>query len=401
MLWAMERKNVTAIVVMDLSAAFDTVDHDILLSVLENKFGIKDVGLRWFEPYLRPRSCKVSINSAYSAEKQLPFSVPQGSCAGPSLFLAYASTLREVKSIVNCVPGKPAIALNGFADDHSVKKEFNPAIDNQEIDCITDLEHCMGEVQIWMDKNCLKLNNAKTELILFGSQQTLSKCITNNININGHEVNRSQTIKCLGAWLDQELKMKQHIVTKCRIAMLNMQRIKYLRPFLTEDITEVLVLGLVILHIDYCYSLFVSLPETDISKLQRIQNIGAKLVLNKPRSYSATETLRQLHWLPIHKRIKHKLLTIVFKCLNDKAPAYLKNLLVLNENRRGLGSENNIQRLVVPLVRNKTFAARLFSILGPTQWNQLPNTIKATQTVEQFKKLLKTHLFCEHFETDT
>ena len=124
------------------------MDHDILLSILENKFGIKDVALRWFESYLRPKSCKVSISPAYSAEKQLPFSVPQGSCAGPSLFLAYASTLQEVKSIAEYKPGKYSISLNGFADDHSIKKEFHPAIDNQEMDCITDLEHCMGEVQI-------------------------------------------------------------------------------------------------------------------------------------------------------------------------------------------------------------------------------------------------------------
>ena len=182
--------------------------------------------LRWFKSYSRPRSCKVSISPAYSAEKQLPFSVPQGSCAGPSLFLAYASTLQEVKSIAEYEPGKPAISLNGFADDHSIIKEFHPTMDNQETDCITDLECCMGEVQIWMDKNCLKLNNAKTELILFGSQQTLSKCITNSININGHEVNRSVTIKYLGAWLDQELLMKQHIVNKCRIAMLNIPKNK-------------------------------------------------------------------------------------------------------------------------------------------------------------------------------
>ena len=260
MLWAMERKSVTALVVMDLSAAFDTVDHDILLSVLENKFGMKDVALKWFESYLRPRRCKVSINSTYSAEKQLSLSVPQGSCAGPSLFLAYASTLQEVKPIAECKPGTPAIVLNGFADDHSIKKEFHPATDNQEIDCIADLDHCMGEVQIWMDQNCLKLNNAKTELILFGSRQTLSKYITNSININGHEVNRSGTIKYLGAWLDQELKIKQHIVNKCRTAMLNIQRIKHLRSLLTEDITQVLVLGLIISHVDYCNSLFVGLP---------------------------------------------------------------------------------------------------------------------------------------------
>ena len=127
----------------------------------------------------------------------------------------------------------------------------------------------------------------RQELILFGSRQTLSKFITNSSNIKGHEVNRSGTIKYLGAWIDQELKMKQHIMNKCRIVMLNIQRIKHLIPILTEDITQVLVLGLVILHIDYCNLLFIGLPETDISKLQRIQNVGAKLVLNKPRSYSA------------------------------------------------------------------------------------------------------------------
>ena len=93
--------------------------------------------------------------------------------------------------------------------------------------------------------------------------------------------------------------------------MSNIQRIKYLRPILTEDTTQTFVLGLVISHIDYCNSLFAGLPEA----------------------------LRQLHWLPIQQRIKHKLLTIVFKCLNDKAPAYLKNLLVPNKNRRGLRSE--------------------------------------------------------------
>ena len=71
------------------------------------------------------------------------------------------------------------------------------------------------------------------------------------------------TIKYLGAWLDQELKMKQHIVNKCRSVMLNIQRIKHLRPLLREDITQVLVIGLVILHIDYCNSLFVGLPETE------------------------------------------------------------------------------------------------------------------------------------------
>ena len=84
---------------MDLSAAFDTVDHNILLEVLNKKFGIEGTPLQWFSSYLRLRSCKVNIGSNYSNEKQLQFSVPQGSCAGPTAYLAYASTMREIPSL--------------------------------------------------------------------------------------------------------------------------------------------------------------------------------------------------------------------------------------------------------------------------------------------------------------
>ena len=90
MLWAMEHKWVTA--------KFDTVDHNILSEVLNKKFGIEGTSLQWFSSYLRLRSCKVNISLNYSIEKQLQFSVPQGSCTGPTAYLAYASTMREIPS---------------------------------------------------------------------------------------------------------------------------------------------------------------------------------------------------------------------------------------------------------------------------------------------------------------
>ena len=139
----MERQEVTALIAIDLSAAFDTVDHDVLLSVLNKRFGIGGQALSWFDTYLRPRRCKVNVGSAYSEIKDLGFSVPQGSCAGPVLFLAYASTIGSV------VPSD--IAIHGYADDHALKTSFSPASSGGEALALTKLSSCSLNIKAWMD----------------------------------------------------------------------------------------------------------------------------------------------------------------------------------------------------------------------------------------------------------
>ena len=121
----MENKTVTAVVAIDLSATFNTADHDILLEVLNKKFGLQETALKWFDNYLTLRSCKVSVHGEHSKEHQLPFLVPQGSMAGLVLYNAYASMLQEVV--------QPPINLHGFADDHTIKDSFKP-------DCSTEAE---------------------------------------------------------------------------------------------------------------------------------------------------------------------------------------------------------------------------------------------------------------------
>ena len=125
LLWVMEHQEVTPLVAIDLSAAFDTVDHDMLLSVLSKKFGVVDNALKWFDAYLRPRRFQVLIGDTRSKEIDLPFSVPQGSCAGPVLYSAYASTLQEVINDQNewTRINKP-IELHGFVDNHAYKNHL-------------------------------------------------------------------------------------------------------------------------------------------------------------------------------------------------------------------------------------------------------------------------------------
>ena len=98
---------------LDLSVAFNTVDHKILSSVLQHNFGLEDTVLNWFNSYLNHRSCKVNIRKEYSSRQNLPFSVPQGSHAGIQLFNLYCSSIQD---IVN-----PPLTLLGFADDHTVE----------------------------------------------------------------------------------------------------------------------------------------------------------------------------------------------------------------------------------------------------------------------------------------
>ena len=188
------------------------------------------------------------------------------------------------------------------------------------------------------------------------------------------------------------MNFKRHISVKCKTAMWHIHQIKNIRAYLTQDACETLVLGMVISHLDYANSLFIGLPLRDINRLQRVQNIAAKLVLNN--NASSQECLKQLHWLPIHLRVQHKVLTLVYRCLNGHGPKYLKDKLELHSSERtGLRSNDMFQRLKIPFTKHKTFAGRSFRGVAALWWNNLPNRIKQSNSIETFKATLKTFLF--------
>ena len=291
-LWDMKNQMVTAMIAIDLSAAFDTVDHEILLDVLNKKIGVHNIALKWFNDYLSYRSCKVSLHGVHSKEHKLPFLVTQGSVAGPVLYNAYASTLQNVV--------QSPIKLYGFADDHTIRDNFMPDnIIDSETYVIATIESCITSIKHWMDRNRLKMNSAKTDFILIGSRQQLVKCKTTSILANGKMVQRSSIIKYLGALIDEKLSFKQFINSKCRIAMWNLQKLKAIRNVLTDDACKTLVSALVLSHLDYANVILIGLPEVDIRKMQIVQNMAAKLVFNCSTMESSTDSLRNLHWLPI------------------------------------------------------------------------------------------------------
>ena len=156
-LWAMENQNVTAVMALDLLAAFDTVDYKILLSVLEHNFGLEQTVQNWFSSYLNHRSCKVNIRKEYSSSQDLPFSLPQGSCVGSQLFNLYCNSVQDIVG--------PPLTLHGFADDHTVGNKFKPGDCGDEVRCMDELEKCATDLKIWMNENRLKMN--KMEFNIF------------------------------------------------------------------------------------------------------------------------------------------------------------------------------------------------------------------------------------------
>ena len=219
-LWAMEQQQVTIVVITDLLAAFDKVNHDILLSVLDRRFGLHGKILNWTETCLHPRNFKVCIGDAKSGVRQLKQLVPQESDGGPILFNFYCSM------IISVIDEGCEIELGAFADDHNLRKTFIPALLDNEKEALQVMERSLDNIIEWMNMNRLKINPTKTELIYIASRWQIRKCVENSIRVGADRVQRTARVKLLGVWLVEHLSFKYHIMQKCKNAMLSIYKIR-------------------------------------------------------------------------------------------------------------------------------------------------------------------------------
>ncbi|CAB4014729.1 Hypothetical predicted protein [Paramuricea clavata] len=164
----MNKQHVTLLVFLDLSAAFDTVDHDILLRRLKYKFGICNNALAWFRSYLVNRSHRVVIENVMSDSFDMKYGVAQRYCLGPLLFILYTSKLFDVIH-------HHLLTVHCFADDTELYLAFNPSSDNAQDAAILAMENCLRDIRNWMITDRLMINDEKTEFMLIGTKAQLAK----------------------------------------------------------------------------------------------------------------------------------------------------------------------------------------------------------------------------------
>lgn len=382
---ASDNGDVSLLALLDLSAAFDTVDHELLLQRLDTNFGLHDTVLKWITSYLTDRHQSVRCHDVTSSCHILSCGVPQGSVLGPLLFVLYTSGLREV--ITN-----NGLSSHFYADDSQIyshcKSHEMPLLKERMIKCISD-------VNLWMSSNRLKLNPTKTEFMWCSTPHQRRFINDDPFDFGSFQIKPVTTVKLLGVYIDGDLTMSSHINKTISSCFYQLRRLKSVRRSLPLSAAKTVVNSFIVSRIDYCNGLLTGITQRQVDRLQSVLNASAKLIHGGTRRDHVTPLLRdKLHWLKFSQRVTYKLCLLVYKALHDQAPLYIRRLVTLvssNPHRRRLRSVDSMQ-ILTPASRKK-FAERGFSVAPPKAWNGLSTAVRQSSSLSSFKTQLKTELF--------
>lgn len=401
---SMEEKKTIALILLDLSAAFDTIDHTILLKKLRTEYGFDGVVLSWFESYLSNRSFSVLIEYQLSESGFLWFGVPQGSILGPILFILYTKDLEKIAR-------RHGLSIQLYADDSQLYFGFRPIqTDIEKKDMTTRISDCLSDIRDWMKNNFMKLNSDKTQMIILGTKSQLKKGSLLEIDV-GEEKSLTSSdgikgVKSLGVKIDENLNMRQQIAQVRQSCFYTISNLGRLKNVLSVDIRLMLVKQLILSKVDYHNTLYVNLPACDIKRLQSVVNAAVRFVYSAGKRVPARPLLIQAHILPVRYRIKYKICLMTYKALHGLAPEYLSELVQLYTPSRGNLAEVQTDE-VAPRRTNDTLllhqppynykksvlSKRSFSYASPECWNELPYSVRCCEKLDTFKTKLKTFYF--------
>ena len=379
----LDNKHAVFLVLLDLSAAFDTIDHNILLSRL-NATGVKGPALSWISSYLSCRNQSVCIGNDLSSPANLPFGVPQGSVLGPLFFTIYASPVVNIARNHN-------LSVHTYADDTQLYLSFNVNEPSEENLARERIELCISDIKSWMSKNKLKLNDDKTELLIVSSKNAQNKIQNKTIQIGSSTISASTNVRNLGIYLDSNMSMENHIKKVCQSAYFQIRNLSSIRKLLSKDTAEILMHAFVTSRLDNGNALLNGITEQQLKKLQLVQNSAARVLTMTRKFDHITPILINLHWLPVRYRIQYKTLLITWKGLNNMAPSYITELLSPYTPKRSLRSSDQ-SLLAVPRTKS-SLGDRSFSVVAPKLWNSLPTDLRQANSLHYFKTGLKTFLF--------
>ena len=297
-----------------------------------------------------------------------------------------------VKLLSAIIDSQPIIN-HSFADDLQLQMSAPP-------DNISELFHsmqsCISDVKSWASANMLKLNDSKTELMLVTSKRSKHlHSLPTSITIGNAPIPLIQSVKYLGFISDCRLTMNAHVFNIARTCYFELRRLASICRFLTSTATATLVSAFALSRIDYCDSLLFGSAHDVSSKLQRIQNYAARVILRLPKSSNMTTHLKSLHWLPVKVRSTYKIACLCYHCHISTAPSYVADMLHRkpSHTRNTRSSSYTMPLLNRPAHSNATLGDRSFSFAASSVWNSIPNNFSNAPSLSSFVSRLKTNLF--------
>ena len=377
------------LILIDQSAAFDTVDHEVLLRDL-HLAGVGGRVLGWFRSYLSNRSFRVVIDECVSEEGVMPTGVPQGSVMGPILFSIYTTELGHILESLG-------VSYHFYADDTQIYFELGSVTDDMH-----KIENTLATIKEWMNSKKLKINPEKTEVMIIGSQLHLDRCNrADSFVLHGSRIELSKKVRSLGVIVDQTLTLREHLRYMKGKLINNLINIARVTKYLDRGSRMHLVHNLILSNTDFCNSIYYGLPDCDLRILQLVINSAARLVVGMPRfsREHITPVCIDLHILPVKARIKYKICLLTHKALKFGEPAYLADLL---HRRNALPSlrDSSVKTLEEPLHSRLASADRCFAHCAPKLYNTLPADLVNTDSLICFKKKLKTFIFLEAYDLE-
>lgn len=365
--------NFSGSVFLDLTKAFDTLNHSILFNKLDS-YGITGPPLNFLKSYLFNRQNVVFTGGSYSNTKITNQGVPQGSILGPLLFIIYINDLPDVISSAHCVL---------YADDTTVscKAKTVPSL-------ISKLNSVLNNVVSWCNNNDLTINPSKTQFMIFRSPQ--KHLLTSAaLTMGPNTIYACDSVSFLGVRLDITLNFGLHLSDIKKKTAFGIRALIKARPYFSTNALLSLYFSFVHSHFNYGITTWANTYHSYISSVQHIQNQAIRIITFSPRRSNAISLLRQYNILCISKLFEFHCTCLFFNIINRRLPFDLINYdLLKNTNRTRFALEGS---LLLPRVRTN-YGIKSLSFTAISLWNSIPPNIKSLTDLYTFKKTLKLHL---------
>ena len=358
---------------LDVSKAFDTIDHAILLHKLNN-YGVRGVLLNWFKSYFSNRSQIVEYAGTTSSDQMNTFcSVPQGSILAPLLFIIYVNDFK------NCLQYSTNISFANDTNVFIVNKQLQALYENGNIQ--------LDNIDNWMVANKLSINTNKTNYILFQTPKSrLIKTVKNfQLKLSNNAIDRVCSTRFLRALIDENLSWKNHvdmIKQKMRAALGAVMRI---RVYLSFKVMLCLYHSLLLSYVRYCITYCCFGYKTRIHQLQRICNKFTRLVFGLKKRDSVKHVMNQNELLTIKQVYEVKLAIFMYKTVKKLHQIAILDLFQLKSS---LVSTRSNSLYISPAYR-LTMCQQSIKFLGPKIWSKLPTAIKECKSLKSFSDKVK------------